>query len=41
MMRLARKHSETGSSTVPGSMLILSLVHLKEVSKFVKLSSVF
>lgn len=29
MMRLARKHSETGSRTVAGTMLILSFVHLE------------
>lgn len=28
MIRLARKHSETGSRTVAGTMLILNLVHL-------------
>lgn len=35
MMRLATKHSETGSSTVPGSMLILSLVHLRHKTTLV------
>lgn len=29
MMRLARKHSDTGSRTVAGTMLILNFVHLK------------
>lgn len=29
MIRLARKHSETGSRTVAGTMLILNFVHLK------------
>lgn len=29
MMRLARKHSETGSRTVAGTMLILNFVHLR------------
>lgn len=29
MMRLARKHSETGSRTVAGTMLILNFVHLE------------
>lgn len=28
MMRLAKKHSDTGSRTVAGTMLIRSLVHL-------------
>lgn len=37
MMRLAKKHSETGSRTVAGTMLILNFVHLKQFKTEYKL----